>query len=74
MKAARGGRTDCVRELLSSGAVVDLADKVSYLILMYLYRQHAGIIIHLRIFCIYIQLCMDMAVISTYNYVWTRIP
>ena len=29
MYAARGGHTDCTRELLSSGAVVDLADKVS---------------------------------------------
>ena len=29
MKAASGGHTDCVSELLSSGAVVDLADKVS---------------------------------------------
>ncbi len=27
--AAREGHTDCVKELLSSGAVVDLADKVS---------------------------------------------
>ncbi len=29
MKAASEGHTDCIRELLSSGAVVDLADKVS---------------------------------------------
>ena len=29
MKAAREGHTDSVRQLLSSGAVVDLADKVS---------------------------------------------
>ena len=29
MVAARGGQTDIVRQLLSSGAVVDLADKVS---------------------------------------------
>ncbi len=29
MMAANGGHTDCVKELLSSGAVVDLADKVS---------------------------------------------
>ena len=27
--AASEGHTDCIRELLSSGAVVDLADKVS---------------------------------------------
>ncbi len=26
---SQGGHTDCVRELLSSGAVVDLANKVS---------------------------------------------
>ena len=29
MVAALGGHTDSVRELLSSGAVVDLADEVS---------------------------------------------
>ena len=29
MKAARGGHTDCIKELLSSGAVVDLANEVS---------------------------------------------
>ena len=29
MKAASDGHTDSVRQLLSSGAVVDLADKVS---------------------------------------------
>ena len=29
MKAASGGHTDCVKELLSSGAVVDLANMVS---------------------------------------------
>ncbi len=29
MMAANEGHTDSVRELLSSGAVVDLADKVS---------------------------------------------
>ncbi len=29
MEAAREGHTDCVRELLSSGAMVDLADMVS---------------------------------------------
>ncbi len=29
MEAASEGHTDCIRELLSSGAVVDLADKVS---------------------------------------------
>ena len=29
MVAASGGHTDCVKELLSSGAVVDLANKVS---------------------------------------------
>ena len=29
MVAARDGHTDCIRELLSSGAVVDLANKVS---------------------------------------------
>ena len=29
MVAASEGHTDCIRELLSSGAVVDLADKVS---------------------------------------------
>ncbi len=29
MMAAREGHTDCIRELLSSRAVVDLADKVS---------------------------------------------
>ncbi len=33
--AANGGHTDCVRELLTCGAVVDLADKVSILIYMY---------------------------------------
>ncbi len=27
--AAMGGHIDCIRELLSSGAVVDLANKVS---------------------------------------------
>ena len=42
MRAASEGHTDCVRELLSSGAVVDLADKVSMhdTKLMCLYRQH----------------------------------
>ena len=29
MKAASEDHTDCIRELLSSGAVVDLADKVN---------------------------------------------
>ena len=29
MEAASEGHTDCAKELLSSGAVVDLADKVS---------------------------------------------
>ena len=29
MRAANGGYTDCVKKLLSSGAVVDLANKVS---------------------------------------------
>ena len=29
MEAASGGHTDCVIQLLSSGAVVDLAGKVS---------------------------------------------
>ena len=29
MGAASNSHTDCVKELLSSGAVVDLADKVS---------------------------------------------
>ncbi len=29
MEAASGGHTDCITELLSSGAVVDLANKVS---------------------------------------------
>ena len=29
MRAAVGGHTDCVKKLISSGAVVDLADKVS---------------------------------------------
>ena len=29
MLAAMGGHTDCAGELLSSGAVVDLANKVS---------------------------------------------
>ena len=29
MMAAKYGHTDCIRELLSSGAVVDLANKVS---------------------------------------------
>ncbi len=29
MEAASAGHTDCVKELLSSGAVVDLANKVS---------------------------------------------